>query len=118
MPIYEYRCGACGLEFQAIRRISDETMPPCRECGSEDVVKKMSLSAFHLKGSGWYKTDYAKDKAGVNPKAEKGGENGDGPGESKPSEAKPTEPTTGESKPAASAASESKPSESKPAKTT
>lgn len=96
MPIYEYRCEACGREFQAIRRISDDTLPRCRACGSERVAKKVSLSAFHLKGSGWYKTDYAKDKAGVNPKA--GGEassaesTGSKAGESKAGESKPAIP--------------------------
>lgn len=59
MPIYEYRCEACAEEFQAIRRITDDSRPPCKACGSDQVVKKISLSAFHLKGTGWYKTDYA-----------------------------------------------------------
>ncbi len=62
MPIYEYRCSDCGEDFQAIRRISDATLPECKACGSDQVAKKISLSAFHLKGTGWYKTDYA-DKA-------------------------------------------------------
>jgi len=110
MPIYEYRCEACGHEFQAIRRISDETMPPCVACGSPQVSKKMSLSAFHLKGSGWYKTDYAKDKAGVNPKASAASPStAEGkPAEGKPAESKPAEGKPAEGKPAASSSNESK----------
>jgi putative FmdB family regulatory protein len=64
VPIYEYRCATCGEEFQAIRRITDETLPDCPRCRTGQVEKKISLSAFHLKGSGWYKTDYAKDGSG------------------------------------------------------
>lgn len=64
MPIYEYQCATCGEEFTAIRRITDDTVPACPKCGADKVQKKISLSAFHLKGSGWYKTDYAKNGSG------------------------------------------------------
>jgi putative FmdB family regulatory protein len=64
MPIYEYQCESCGVEFTAIRRITDDTVPACPKCGAAKVQKKISLSAFHLKGSGWYKTDYAKNGSG------------------------------------------------------
>jgi len=60
MPIYEYRCLACGRGFQAQRRITDDTLPPCAACGADRIEKKISLSTFHLKGTGWYKTDYPK----------------------------------------------------------
>ncbi len=57
MPIYEYRCKACGHEFEKIMRYGAEH-PPCPQC-SEPTDKKMSLSAFHLKGGGWYSDAYA-----------------------------------------------------------
>lgn len=58
MPIYEYRCKACGLEFERWQRISDTNPATCEACGSEDVARLVSMSSFHLKGSGWYVTDY------------------------------------------------------------
>ena len=57
MPIYEYACPSCGNEFETIHRVSDPA-PPCPKCG-EGVQKKISLSAFHLKGGGWYSDAYA-----------------------------------------------------------
>ncbi len=57
MPIYEYRCKACGHEFEKIMRYGAEH-PPCPEC-AEPTDKKLSLSAFHLKGGGWYSDAYA-----------------------------------------------------------
>ncbi len=57
MPIYEYACPSCGNEFETIHRISDPP-PPCPTCG-KGVQKKISLSAFHLKGGGWYSDAYA-----------------------------------------------------------
>jgi putative FmdB family regulatory protein len=61
MPIYEYECSECG-RFEVIQKFSDQPLkqcPNCKEKGkSNPVTKAVSASAFHLKGSGWYKTDY------------------------------------------------------------
>ncbi|MGQ4807692.1 hypothetical protein NKDENANG_01047 [Candidatus Entotheonellaceae bacterium PAL068K] len=59
MPIYEYRCNDCCHEFERMQKFSE---PPTQECPScTGVVQKLiSRSAFHLKGSGWYATDYAR----------------------------------------------------------
>ncbi len=62
MPIYEYDCPECG-RFETIQKFSDKPLascPRCQEAGKKIAVKKtVSASAFHLKGSGWYKTDYS-----------------------------------------------------------
>ncbi len=58
MPIYEYKCTDCGKEFEVIQKFSDDPLDECIHC-SGSVEKKISLSSFHLKGTGWYKTDYA-----------------------------------------------------------
>jgi putative FmdB family regulatory protein len=62
MPIYEYECPECG-RFETIQKFSDKPLtqcPRCKEAGKKSSVKKaVSASAFHLKGSGWYKTDYS-----------------------------------------------------------
>ena len=64
MPIYDYKCRACGNRFQLVRKITDESAPPCKACGSAETEKVISPSAFVLKGSGWYLTDYSnKNKA-------------------------------------------------------
>ena len=58
MPIYEYACPSCGHEFEQIVRLSAPA-PACPECGGDEVDKKISLAAFHLKGGGWYSDAYA-----------------------------------------------------------
>ena len=67
MPIYEYQCKKCGKEFEMFQGIADPAVKSCRFCKGA-VHKLMSLSSFHLKGSGWYATDYGGRKA---PAAEK-----------------------------------------------
>jgi putative FmdB family regulatory protein len=62
MPIYEYRCPSCGADFEKMQKISDGA-PPCPACGHADVVKKVSASAFVLKGGGWYKDHYGLKKS-------------------------------------------------------
>lgn len=80
MPIYEYTCKQCG-NFEVMQRISETPLKKCPTCGAK-VSKLISLSAFHLKGSGWYATDYAKN------------------GSSKPDD---TKPATNDTKPATNA---------------
>lgn len=65
MPIYEYVCGACGDEFEAMQKFSDDPISVCSVCGaSGKVERKLSLSAFQLKGGGWFKQGYGGDTAG------------------------------------------------------
>jgi len=59
MPIYEYECTACGTVQEALQKISDKPLTRCAKCAGK-LHKLISNSAFHLKGSGWYVTDYAK----------------------------------------------------------
>lgn len=61
MPIYEYECGSCGEEHEVIHGISAEPLRKCPACGQLKLHRKISLSAFHLKGKGWYVTDYGKN---------------------------------------------------------
>jgi putative FmdB family regulatory protein len=58
MPIYEYECLKCGKTTEAMQKISDPPVAECCHCKGE-VRKLISMSTFHLKGSGWYVTDYA-----------------------------------------------------------
>jgi len=61
MPIYEYKCRKCGKEFEIFQRMTDPVLKSCQYCKGP-VQKLMSLSSFHLKGSGWYVTDYGGKK--------------------------------------------------------
>ncbi|MDM8522284.1 zinc ribbon domain-containing protein [Desulfococcaceae bacterium HSG8] len=58
MPIYEYECTGCGEIEEVMQKFSDSPLTTCRHCSGE-LHKLISHSAFHLKGSGWYVTDYA-----------------------------------------------------------
>jgi putative FmdB family regulatory protein len=75
MPIYEYQCEQCGLIEEAFQKFSEAPLTICKNC-SGSLHKIISQSAFHLKGSGWYVTDYADKKsspgsAATAPKKEK-----------------------------------------------
>ena len=61
MPIYEYKCETCGGEFELFRNITSNGNPACKFCDGP-VKKLISRSSFHLKGTGWYVTDYAGKK--------------------------------------------------------
>lgn len=58
MPLYEYRCQSCGETIEVIQKFSDKPKTRCEACGGR-LEKLLSASGFVLKGSGWYKTDYA-----------------------------------------------------------
>ena len=58
MPIYEYQCDQCGRIEEAIQKFSDRPLTQCKHCSGK-LNKLISHSAFHLKGTGWYVTDYA-----------------------------------------------------------
>jgi putative FmdB family regulatory protein len=66
MPIYEYRCSACGFQKEYLQKVSDPLLTVCPECRKETFSKMLSAPGFQLKGSGWYATDF-KDKG--KPKA-------------------------------------------------
>jgi putative FmdB family regulatory protein len=60
MPLYEYLCDACEQRFELIQKFSDAPPEACPKCGKGPVHRQLSSPAFHLKGSGWYITDYAR----------------------------------------------------------
>lgn len=69
MPIYEYRCGACGLQKEFLQRISDAKLTDCPECGKSALSKMVTAAGFQLKGSGWYATDF-KNQGVAKPKSD------------------------------------------------
>ncbi|MBE9563208.1 MAG: zinc ribbon domain-containing protein [Proteobacteria bacterium] len=62
MPIYEYACTKCEHKFETIQKMNDEPLVKCPECEQDSLKKLVSAAAFHLKGTGWYKTDFADKK--------------------------------------------------------
>ena len=66
MPIYEYRCASCGFQREYLQKMSDAPLTDCPECGKATLGKMVTAAGFHLKGSGWYATDF---KHGAKPKS-------------------------------------------------
>ncbi|MDD9304210.1 MAG: zinc ribbon domain-containing protein [Desulfobacter sp.] len=64
MPVYEYQCQECGRIEEAFQRISAPPLEVCPHCSGR-LKKLISQSSFHLKGTGWYVTDYGGAKSGT-----------------------------------------------------
>jgi putative FmdB family regulatory protein len=94
MPIYAYRCDACGHAKDVLQKISDPVLSTCPACGADAFRKQLTAAGFQLKGSGWYVTDF---KSGQKPAETKAAP------ESKPADAKAPEAKAGDTPPAASA---------------
>jgi len=62
MPIYEYQCESCGHALEALQKMSDPLLKKCPECNKNKLKKKVSATAFRLKGGGWYETDFKTGK--------------------------------------------------------
>lgn len=69
MPVYEYQCKDCGKIEEVFQKISDPVCTTCSHCKGR-LSKLISQSSFHLKGSGWYVTDYGGAKTGSETKSE------------------------------------------------
>jgi putative FmdB family regulatory protein len=61
MPIYEYECSKCGHQTEIWQKFSDAPITKCEMCRGK-MKKLISQSTFHLKGTGWYATDYASNR--------------------------------------------------------
>ncbi|HEX7128925.1 MAG TPA: zinc ribbon domain-containing protein [Rhodanobacteraceae bacterium] len=62
MPIYAFRCEACGHSFDRLQKLSDPDPVECPECTKPTVKRQVTAPAFRLAGSGWYETDFKSDK--------------------------------------------------------
>lgn len=58
MPIYAYRCEACGFAKDALQKVSDPQLTECPSCGKSTFKKQLTAAGFQLKGTGWYVTDF------------------------------------------------------------
>lgn len=69
MPIYAYRCAACGHAKDVLQKISDPVLTDCPACGASSFQKQLTAAGFQLKGSGWYATDFKGGGAAAQPAA-------------------------------------------------
>jgi putative FmdB family regulatory protein len=70
MPIYAYRCEACGHAKDVLQKFSDALLSQCPACGAEAFKKQVTAAGFQLKGSGWYVTDFRGDSKQAKPKGD------------------------------------------------
>jgi putative FmdB family regulatory protein len=63
MPIYEYRCAACGHQEDHLQKVSEAPLTKCPACGRKKYQKQLTAAGFQLKGSGWYATDFKGSKS-------------------------------------------------------
>ena len=63
MPIYEYRCEACGHQEEFLQKVSEPPLTQCPVCHKSSFSKLLSAAGFQLKGSGWYATDFKNKSA-------------------------------------------------------
>ena len=68
MPIYEYRCSACGHADEHLQKVSDAPLKVCPACGKAKYQKQLSAAGFQLKGTGWYATDFKGSSKKADPK--------------------------------------------------
>ena len=69
MPIYAYRCGACGHAKDVLQKMSDAPLTTCPACGAEAFSKQVTAAGFQLKGFGWYATDFRGGSGGTSATA-------------------------------------------------
>jgi len=102
MPIYAYKCSACGHAKDVLQKISDAPLTVCPACGAEAFSKQVTAAGFQLKGSGWYVTDF-RDNGSAKGGGSKPAEGGDGKaadGTAKPADAPAAAPAPAPAAPA------------------
>ncbi len=93
MPIYAYKCQACGHAKDVLQKMSDPVLTDCPACGKSQFQKQLTAAGFQLKGSGWYVTDF---RGGASAEGKGAGDTNGDKGNAGKSDAKPAE-TAGKS---------------------
>jgi putative FmdB family regulatory protein len=102
MPIYAYRCAACGHAKDVLQKISDAPLTVCPSCGQARFEKQVTAAGFQLKGSGWYVTDFREGAKKPGKPAEGAADKAEPKTDANSGDAKPAEPKPAEA-PAAAA---------------
>ncbi len=115
MPFYEYVCPLCGHAFEQLQKFSDAPLTTCPACKEASLQKKISAPAFHLKGQGWYVTDFKDSgkKPAAQEKTPEGGAPSSASAPAQTSEAVSEKPKTSGEKEAAVSAKITTPPETK-----
>jgi putative FmdB family regulatory protein len=87
MPIYAYRCEACGFAKDVLQKISDAPLTQCPSCGKAEFRKQVTAAGFQLKGSGWYVTDFRGGSGGAAAPATSSAANSEAKSEAAPAPA-------------------------------
>ena len=78
MPLYEYTCERCGASVEKLQSRGAAPPQECPSCGARGTLHRgISKTSFHLKGGGWYVTDYTSPKGGGGGQADAGGGGGE-----------------------------------------
>ena len=112
MPIYAYRCAACGHAKDVLQKLSDPLLSTCPACGAEAFSKQVTAAGFQLKGSGWYATDFKGSGAAPAAKSD-----GDGDGADKSADAPATAASDAKADGKSDSKSDAKPDTKAPAPT-
>ncbi|MFJ3059205.1 FmdB family zinc ribbon protein [Herbaspirillum sp. NPDC087042] len=112
MPIYAYRCEACGFAKDVLQKISDDALTVCPSCNQDSFRKQLTAAGFQLKGSGWYVTDFRGNGSGA---ANSKGATGTGLAASEGAAAAPSGDSAAAPAPAAAAAPAAPPAAAAPA---
>ena len=95
MPIYEYRCSACGHQEEHLQKVSEKPLSKCPACGKKSYKKQLTAAGFQLKGSGWYATDFkTTGKKSEKPAEKKADSKTEAKTEAKPEAKKKSAPAT------------------------
>ena len=114
MPIYAYRCAACGHEEDHLQKVAEAPLTKCPACGKKKFEKQLTAAGFQLKGSGWYASDF---KGGKKPEEAKPEAKADAKAEAK-TEAKTETRTETKTEAKAETKAETKAATKTPASTT
>lgn len=105
MPIYAYKCSACGHAQDVLQKMSDDPLTVCPACQGATYSKQVTAAGFQLKGSGWYVTDFRDG----GKKADKGGDKAGDKGAAAATPGADAKPATDSAGAAPKAASDSTP---------
>jgi putative FmdB family regulatory protein len=71
MPTYEYRCNACGHQFDELQSFSEEPLKKCPQCKKKKLERLIGTgAAIIFKGAGFYQTDYRSESYKSDAKAD------------------------------------------------
>ncbi|MBX7073438.1 MAG: zinc ribbon domain-containing protein [Pirellulales bacterium] len=100
MPTYDYKCDACGHQFELFQSITADAETKCPECKKKKLRRLIGPgAAIVFKGSGFYKTDYRSDSYKKQAAADKSASESKSSGDAKSSESKPSGAKSSDSKP-------------------